>query len=125
MIESASQTPPAVGAQLEAETGAEPLLGAERYGGRFQFSGSLRSRAARGTLINAGFMVMDQRVFEGWKGPSLERHSLPALSDRRELFAYLHTGFWRSMDTYKDAVELTALCEQPPPPWAAPPGVSR
>lgn len=29
----------------------------ERYGGRFSFAGSLRTRAARGTLINTGFDV--------------------------------------------------------------------
>jgi O-antigen/teichoic acid export membrane protein len=29
----------------------------ERYGGRFSFIGSLRTRAARGTLINTGFDI--------------------------------------------------------------------
>jgi glucose-1-phosphate cytidylyltransferase len=42
---------------------------------------------------------------------------LPALSDAGELFAYRHHGFWKSMDTQKDAQELTALCADEPGPW--------
>jgi glucose-1-phosphate cytidylyltransferase len=62
--------------------------------------------------INAGFFVMDRTVFDrGW-GEDLERDALPALAAQGELFAYRHDGFWRSMDTYKDALELTTLCER-------------
>ena len=68
-------------------------------------------------LINAGFMVIEQRAFEWWVGPNLERDVLPALSDAGEVYAYLHPGFWRSMDTHKDATELSALCAAGDPPW--------
>jgi glucose-1-phosphate cytidylyltransferase len=62
--------------------------------------------------INAGFFVMDSSAFElGW-GDDLERDSLPALGAAGQLFAYRHDGFWKSMDTYKDALELTTLCER-------------
>ncbi len=66
--------------------------------------------------INAGFMVFDQRALATW-GEDLEREVLPALGAHGELFAYRHTGFWKSMDTYKDALELTALCTGGAPPW--------
>lgn len=72
-------------------------------------------------LINAGFFVFDERVFQGWAGEDLERDVLPALGERGELYAYRHTGFWKSMDTYKDAQELTELCRAGNPPWAATP----
>lgn len=72
-------------------------------------------------LINAGFFVFDERVFDGWAGEDLERDVLPALGERGELYAYRHTGFWKSMDTYKDAQELTELCRAGDPPWAAAP----
>lgn len=68
--------------------------------------------------INGGFLVFDRRVFEGWQGDDLEREVLPALGAAGELFAYRHDGFWRSMDTYKDAVELSALAGEGRPPWA-------
>jgi glucose-1-phosphate cytidylyltransferase len=72
--------------------------------------------------INAGFFVFDRRVFDKWEGVDLEREVLPALASAGELFAYPHEGFWKSMDTYKDALELSALCQNDEPPWLARPG---
>jgi len=34
---------------------------------------------------------------------------LPSLARAGRLYAYRHQGFWKSMDTYKDALELTTL----------------
>jgi glucose-1-phosphate cytidylyltransferase len=68
--------------------------------------------------INAGFFVLDRRAGHWFCGEDLERDVLPALGAAGELYAYRHQGFWRSMDTYKDALELTALCGDGPPPWA-------
>jgi glucose-1-phosphate cytidylyltransferase len=75
-------------------------------------------------LINAGYFVLDDRVFDLWPDPGedLERDVLPALGQSDELYAFQHHGFWRSMDTYKDAVDLTTLCADGPGPWLAPPG---
>lgn len=67
--------------------------------------------------INAGFFVMDERSIDSWDGDDLERDVLPALSDAGELYVYKHVGFWRSMDTYKDALELSALCREGDGPW--------
>jgi glucose-1-phosphate cytidylyltransferase len=69
--------------------------------------------------INAGFLVVDEKAFDHWAGDDLEREVLPALGKAGELFAYRHVGFWKSMDTYKDALELTSLCGEAgdKPPW--------
>ncbi len=69
--------------------------------------------------INGGFFVFDKRCFDAWPEPGedLERDVLPALARENELFMYKHEGFWKSMDTYKDALELTALCAEGNPPW--------
>ncbi len=72
-------------------------------------------------LINAGFFVFDDGVFTNWAGEDLERDVLPALGARGELYAYRHDGFWKSMDTYKDAQELAELCRGGNPPWAVVP----
>jgi glucose-1-phosphate cytidylyltransferase len=61
--------------------------------------------------------VFDRRAFDLWPGDDLERQVLPALGAAGELFAYRHHGFWKSMDTYKDALELTSLCADGAPPW--------
>ncbi len=70
--------------------------------------------------INAGFLILEQRASRWFVGEDFERQVLPALGSAGELYAYRHHRFWRSMDTYKDALELTALCGDGPPPWAAP-----
>jgi glucose-1-phosphate cytidylyltransferase len=71
--------------------------------------------------INAGFFVLDSRAGDWLVGDDFEREVLPALGSAGELYAYRHLGFWRSMDTYKDALELSALCEGGHPPWQAAP----
>jgi len=71
--------------------------------------------------INAGFFVIEQRAFDLWTGDDLEREVLPALAAAGELYAYRHSGFWRSMDTYKDALELSALCQEGDGPWTISP----
>jgi glucose-1-phosphate cytidylyltransferase len=72
-------------------------------------------------LINAGFFVVDQRAFDHWASPSLERDALPSLGAASQLYAFTHRGFWKSMDTYKDAVDLAKLCEDGQPPWLVAP----
>jgi glucose-1-phosphate cytidylyltransferase len=67
--------------------------------------------------INGGFFVFDQGAFKHWAGEDLERDVLPALGAAGELYAYQHRGFWKSMDTYKDALELTALVVEGKGPW--------
>lgn len=70
-------------------------------------------------FINGGFFVFDRRVFDMWPDPGedLERDVLPAIAAAGELYVYNHNGFWKSMDTYKDALDLTALCAEGRPPW--------
>jgi glucose-1-phosphate cytidylyltransferase len=67
--------------------------------------------------INAGYFVIDRQSLAYWEGDDLERDVLPALAAAGELFVYPHHGFWRSMDTYKDALELSALCVEGDGPW--------
>jgi glucose-1-phosphate cytidylyltransferase len=68
--------------------------------------------------INAGFFVLDQSAEKWFVGQDLEREILPALGSAGELYSYRHDGFWKSMDTYKDSLELTSLCEaEGEPPW--------
>lgn len=67
--------------------------------------------------INAGFFAFDRRVFDLWQGEDLEREVLPSLAAAGELYAFDHHGFWKSMDTYKESLDLTDLCRPGPPPW--------
>jgi glucose-1-phosphate cytidylyltransferase len=62
-----------------------------------------------GYWVNAGFFVFDRVAVADTGGHNLERDVLPALADRGDLRVFRHRGFWRSMDTYKDHVELEGL----------------
>lgn len=59
--------------------------------------------------INAGFFVMDSKVFQHWDGSNLEREVFPVLQDKGLLYTYRHDGFFKSMDTYKDQQEMEEM----------------
>jgi glucose-1-phosphate cytidylyltransferase len=67
--------------------------------------------------INGGFLVMDQEALGGTPHDDLERGLLPALGAAGKLYARPHDGFWRSLDTYKDALELSSACGEKGGPW--------
>ena len=67
--------------------------------------------------INAGFFVFTPAALDADEGPDLERDVLPALAAQGRLAAHRHAGFWRSVDTQKDLVELERLAVQGNPPW--------
>lgn len=68
-------------------------------------------------LINAGFFVFDRAELSTCGAGSLERDMLPELGRRGSLYAYQHRGFWSSMDTSKDVIELDQLARRKDPPW--------
>ena len=66
------------------------------------------------TPINGGFFVFEQealRYLEGDDALVLEQEPIRQLAAAGQLAAYPHAGFWRSMDTFKEAQELNALWE--------------
>jgi glucose-1-phosphate cytidylyltransferase len=68
--------------------------------------------------INGGFFCFEPAVFDYLREDSvLEREPLEALAAGGQLRGYRHTGFWKCMDTYKDAVELNDLWAEDEPPW--------
>jgi glucose-1-phosphate cytidylyltransferase len=68
--------------------------------------------------INAGFMVFEREVLSylaDGDDVHLERETLPRLVADGQLMMYRHTGFWRSMDTFKEALELDAIWRESAP----------
>ena len=64
------------------------------------------------SLINGGFFVFEKGVLEYLEGGDdvvLEREPLQRLAADGQLAVYEHTGFWRAMDTFKDAQQMSAL----------------
>jgi glucose-1-phosphate cytidylyltransferase len=67
--------------------------------------------------INAGFMIFRREVLDYVAGDDvdLERDTLVQLAAEGQLMMYRHTGFWRSMDTFKEAVELDQVWRERAP----------
>lgn len=55
--------------------------------------------------INCGFFILNTQIFRHLdENSDFEIDILPQLSNLGELKAYLHNGFWKNIDTYKDYV---------------------
>ena len=66
--------------------------------------------------VNGGFMVFEPGALEYLSADSvLEREPLERLAADGALAAYRHEGYWRCLDTYKDAVVLEE--ESDSAPW--------
>ena len=70
------------------------------------------------TLINGGFLFFERAAlpyFEGDDTLVMERQPFHNLAADGQLAVYKHLGFWRAMDTFKEAQELNALWESGAP----------
>ena len=69
--------------------------------------------------INAGYMVLESKVFDYIEGDStvFEREPLQKLSADGELVAYRFDGFWQCMDTLREQEALAAMVESGRAPW--------
>jgi len=60
--------------------------------------------------INGGYFVFNKTIFnymkEGW---DLEKEIFKVLAKDRQIFAFKHNGFWKSMNTLKDVMELNEM----------------
>ena len=71
------------------------------------------------SYINAGFMVMEPRVFDYIEGDStvFEKGPLAKLSADGELKAYKYKGFWQCMDTKREKDKLDEMWSGGNAPW--------
>lgn len=74
-----------------------------------------------GSWINGGFFVLEPEVFdyiENSESTIFEHEPLENLANSNNLGAYRHDGFWHSMDTMRDKIELTDMWMTGRAPWA-------
>lgn len=68
--------------------------------------------------INGGFFVFDKNIFKYLSGSSvLETDTIPELIADKQIGLYQHHGFWRSIDTFKDAQTLNSMYNNMVRPW--------
>lgn len=72
-----------------------------------------------GAWINAGFFVMEPRIFDYIDDDNtiLEREPMENLAKNGELVAYKHYGFWQPMDSLRDKNQLEELWKTGKAPW--------
>lgn len=72
-----------------------------------------------GVLINGGFFVLSQGVFNYLENDQTvwERQPLERLAQEGNLHAFTHTGFWQPMDTLRDKNLLEELWASGKAPW--------
>lgn len=69
-------------------------------------------------LINGGFFVFEREVLEYLEGGDdvvLEKEPLQRLAAESQLAVYEHIGFWRAMDTFKDARGMNTVWHERAP----------
>lgn len=74
----------------------------------------------RQSLVNGGFMVCRPGIFdyfEGLENPIFEREPLSRLASAGQLNAYVHEGWWQSMDTYRESQLLNEIWNSGEAPW--------
>lgn len=72
-----------------------------------------------GSVINAGYMVLEPEVFDYIEGDGtiFERTPLERLACEGQLMAYKHEGFWQCMDTQRDKQKLEEFWTSGKAPW--------
>lgn len=75
--------------------------------------------AADGAPINAGYMVLEPKIFDYLEGDStvFEREPLQRLAEEGQLMSYRHKGFWQCMDTKREMDLLNHYLENGCAPW--------
>lgn len=84
-----------------------------------QVKGFKEKARADQAWVNAGFMVLNRKIFDylGDGSEMLETGPLEAVAEAGEMAAYKHEGFWSPMDTVRDKGYLEELWESGKAPW--------
>lgn len=69
--------------------------------------------------INGGYFCFSREIFNflGKEKEELEEEVFKRLAAEKKIGAYIHDGFWKCMNTYKDKLELELLINQKKAPW--------
>lgn len=86
-------------------------------------SNSVRSfrekSSSDGSLINAGYMVLNPEIFDYIEGDStiFEKEPMQKLAADGELMSYTHRGFWQCMDNMRERDILERMLQNENAPW--------
>ena len=82
------------------------------------FVASMGSMRGNDFMINGGFFALRQDIFDYVnEGEELVEQPFARLIERRLLSTYRYSGFWQSMDTFKDKITFDRMEAQGKCPW--------
>ena len=72
-----------------------------------------------GGRVNAGFMVLEPKIFDFIDGDEtvFEKKPLETCASIGQLDAYMHDGFWKPMDTLREKQQLEKMWADSTAPW--------
>lgn len=79
------------------------------------FATAFEEKAVSNEIINGGFFCLNKRVFdylEESESCVFEEKPLKSLASNGELAVYQHDGFWKSVDTQKDLLDINNMTER-------------
>ncbi|MBD3630720.1 glucose-1-phosphate cytidylyltransferase [Cyclobacterium sp.] len=118
--------------QFHKKEGVAATLTAVRQPGRFgafvlsspgtriqQFREKPQGDGTEGAMINGGFFVLEPSVFDLIEDDETvwEREPMEKLTNKNEMAAYVHHGFWQAMDSLRDKNYLETLWSSGKAPW--------
>ncbi len=76
-------------------------------------------RTEDGSLINAGYMVLEPAIFNYLDGDEciFEQKPMQELAINGQLMSYTHKGFWQCMDNVREKALLEKMWETNQAPW--------
>jgi glucose-1-phosphate cytidylyltransferase len=82
-------------------------------------TGFVEKPVGKDSMINGGFFVLSPKCLELISNDETvwEHEPLTMLTQREQLMAYEHNGFWQPMDTLRDKVLLENLWSSGKAPW--------
>ncbi len=105
--------------KIATRTGLHPVskFGVFQHGGDNLVTG-FKEKPRMDDLVSGGFFVFKRKIFDYLNENSvLEQDPLERLAAEKQLAVYVHSGFWHSMDTYKDALALNEMWGEGNPEW--------
>lgn len=79
---------------------------------------SISHIGSSGLYVNTGYFILRKEIFDFMEmGDELVNEPFQRLIKNKKLVSWEHTGFWASMDTYKDKQKLDEAYAQGDPPW--------
>lgn len=97
----------------------EQNKGILRIGGDNAVKSFREKNRSDGAPINAGYMVLNQEIFDYIDGDDtvFEREPMERLAKDGQLMSYMHRGFWQCMDTMREKLMLERLYQEGSAPW--------